>query len=132
MSLNFDYKMAYDKAKNENDVIRHIVMMHTLDVLCGTEKETLNYVDVLYPAVEGLFGVDNCIESLGNKYVLRAYFESEFDSHISYDKLCEFFYNAKNTCNNIKEEKNYLKACEIVVSNIEKIHRQRRSKKSVK
>lgn len=132
MVLGDDYKKAREKALDEEDIIRQIVMMHTLDVLGGTENETLSYVDVLYPAIEGLFGVDNCIEALGNKYVLRAFFESEFETDISYDKLCKFFINAKNTCTSIKQEQNYLKACEMVVNTMEQINKQRRKKFGVK
>ena len=57
---NAEYKMLYEKSLREPDTIRQIIKRHTLDVLCGVDRDELDYVDVLYPAIEGLFGVDIC------------------------------------------------------------------------
>ena len=66
---------TYQKWQKEKDTIRQIIGLHALDTLCGNNRDDINYVDGLYPLVEGLFGVDICIESLGDKNLLRSYYE---------------------------------------------------------
>lgn len=129
MMLTDDYKLAYEKAETEPDTLRQIIKLHTLDVLVGNNRETLNYVDVLYPAIEQLFGVDMCIQALGDKDALRMYYESNFDTDISYDTLRNFFNEARKTCDKIKEEKRYLEACKMVVDKISEVYDKKVSKK---
>ena len=88
---------TYQKWQKENDTIRQIIGLHALDTLCGNNRDDLNYVDGLYPLVEGLFGVDICIESLGDKNLLRSYYEENYDSSkMSYDELNYLFKKSRN------------------------------------
>ena len=121
MELVSDYKLMYDKAINEPDAIRQIIKLHTLDVLYGNNREQLTYVDALYPAIEGLFGVDICTASLGDKNALRTFYEGNFNTEISYDTLRNFFGEAKKACDKINNEETYLLTSKKVESEISKI-----------
>lgn len=129
MELTNDYKLMYEKSKREPDTIRQIIKLHTLDVLCGNEREELTYVDALYPAIEGLFGVDTCIDALGDKNALRAFYEGNFNTDISYDQLRNFFDEARKTCDKIQSEETYLSACKKVVDEMSEIYEKRITKK---
>ena len=62
-------------------------------------------MDGLYPLVEGLFGVDICIESLGDKDLLRSYYEENYDSSkMSYDELNSLFNKSRNVYEEGKEK----------------------------
>lgn len=88
---------TYQKWQKEKDTIRQIIGLHALDTLCGNNRDDINYVDGLYPLVEGLFGVDICIESLGDKNLLRSYYEENYDSSkMSYDELNSLFNKSRN------------------------------------
>lgn len=96
---------TYQKWQKEKDTIRQIIGLHALDTLCGNNRDDLNYVDVLYPLVEGLFGVDICIESLGDKDLLRSYYEENYDSSkMSYDELNSLFNKSRNVYEEGKEK----------------------------
>lgn len=96
---------TYQKWQKEKDTIRQIIGLHALDTLCGNNRDDLNYVDGLYPLVEGLFGVDICIESLGDKDLLRSYYEENYDSSkMSYDELNSLFNKSRNVYEEGKEK----------------------------
>lgn len=96
---------TYQKWQKEKDTIRQIIGLHALDTLCGNNRDDLNYVDGLYPLVEGLFGVDICIESLGDKELLRSYYEENYDSSkMSYDELNSLFNKSRNVYEEGKEK----------------------------
>ena len=95
---------TYQKWQKEKDTIRQIIGLHALDTLCGNNRDDINYVDGLYPLVEGLFGVDICIESLGDKNLLRSYYEENYDSSkMSYDELNSLFNKSRNVYEEGKE-----------------------------
>ena len=121
MELTSDYKLMYDKSEREPDTIRQIIKLHTLDILYGNNREQLNYVDALYPSIEGLFGIDICTASLGDKNALRTFYEGNFNTEISYDELRNFFDEAKKTCNKIQNEETYLSASKKVVEEVSKV-----------
>ncbi len=96
---------TYQKWQKEKDTIRQIIGLHALDTLCGNNRDDINYVDGLYPLVEGLFGVDICIESLGDKNLLRSYYEENYDSSkMSYDELNSLFNKSRNVYEEGKEK----------------------------
>ena len=96
---------TYQKWQKEKDTIRQIIGLHALDTLCGNNRDDINYVDGLYPLVEGLFGVDICIESLGDKNLLRSYNEENYDSSkMSYDELNSLFNKSRNVYEEGKEK----------------------------
>ena len=129
MELTNDYKIMYEKSVREPDTIRQIIKLHTLDILCGNKREELTYVDALYPAIEGLFGVDICISALGDRNALRAFYESNFDTDVSYDDLRNFFDEARKSCDKIQKEEVYLSACNTVVDEMSKIYEKKITKK---
>ena len=128
MELTNDYKLMYDKSIREPDTIRQIVKLHTLDVLCGNKREELTYVDALYPAIEGLFGVDTCISALSDENALREFYEGNFNTDIGYDVLRNFFDEARKTCDKIQSDEAYLSACKTVVDEMSKIYEKRITK----
>ena len=96
---------TYQKWQKEKDTIRQIIGLHALDTLCGNNRDDINYVDGLYPLVEGLFGVDICIESLGDKNLLRSYYEENYDStKMSYDELNSLINKSRNVYEEGKEK----------------------------
>ena len=96
---------TYQKWQKEKDTIRQIIGLHALDTLCGNNRDDINYVDGLYPLVEGLFGVDICIESLGDKNLLRSYYEENYDSSkMSYDELNSLINKSKRVYEEGKEK----------------------------
>ena len=96
---------TYPKWQKEKDTIRQIIGLHALDTLCGNNRDDINYVDGLYPLVEGLFGVDICIESLGDKDLLRSYYEENYDSSkMSYDELNSLFNKSRSVYEEGKEK----------------------------
>lgn len=129
MELTSDYKLMYDKSERESDTIRQIIKLHTLDVLCGNEREKLTYVDALYPAIEGLFGVDTCIAAIGDSSVLETYYESNFDTDVSYRDLHKFFAEARKTCNKMQNEETLYAACNKIIDEMSKIYDKRVTKK---
>ena len=95
---------TYQKWQKEKDTIRQIIGLHALDTLCGNNRDDINYVDGLYPLVD-LFGVDICIESLGDKNLLRSYYEENYDSSkMSYDELNSLFNKSRNVYEEGKEK----------------------------
>lgn len=96
---------TYEKAKNDPDIIRRIVKLHVLDTIYGNERNDLNFVDGLYPAVEEMFGIDTCLDCIGSKNALKDYYEENYNQEISYEELKSYFNSAKEICDCIPDEK---------------------------
>ncbi len=131
---NEERDKLYSKAEKESDVMRKIVMLHTLDTIYGNKRENLNYVDGLYPAIETLFGVDACIASLESKYALRARYEENYDSSIDYNTLQSYFLKAKELCDNLPIEKNekIINISDDLIKVLDNVYASRKAKKNVK
>ena len=118
----------YEKSKGEEDVIRRIIKLHTLDTIYGHKRNEMDYVDALYPGVETLFGIDTCIESLENKHALRAAYEEKYASDIDYDTLKSYFENAALMCERTKDEEKLMKVYNEIVAAMENVYNTRKTK----
>ena len=94
---------------NTQDILRRIIKVHSLDTVLGNDnREDLNYVDVLYPYVEKIFGLDACLASINDKNSLRSFYEENYELDVSYDKLLEIFNGAKEICESLTENNKLL------------------------
>ena len=94
---------------NTQDILRRIIKVHSLDTVLGNDnREDLNYVDVLYPYVEKIFGLDACLASINDKNSLRSFYEENYELDVSYDKLLEIFSGAKEICDGLTENNKLL------------------------
>ncbi len=126
---------TYEKAKKDPDIIRRIVKLHVLDTINGNGRDDLNFVDGLYPAIEEMFGIDVCLECMGNKNALKDYYEENYDQGISYEQLKSYFDSAKEICDNLPIDKKdkILKVCKEFIDDVlEKIYSNKKSKNYVK
>lgn len=124
-------KELYEKTMKEKDTIRQIIKLHVLDCLFGNGgRESLDYVDTLYPALEALFGVDNCIASLNDKDLLKNVYNEEFDTNITYDTLLSYFDNAREICTKMNDKDRLLKVCEDTVNMVEKVYNSKKQEKT--
>ena len=107
---------------NTKDIIRRIIKAHSLDTVLGNNsREDLNYVDVLYPCVEKIFGLDVCLASINDKNLLRSFYEENYESGVSYDKLLEVFSGAKEICEGLTENNKLLKVSDDLENVIKEI-----------
>ena len=94
---------------NTKDVLRKIIKAHSLDTIFGNDnREGLNYVDVLYPYIEKIFGLEVCLTSINDRTYLRSFYEENYESSVSYDKLLEIFSGAKKICESLTESNKLL------------------------
>lgn len=94
---------------NTKDVLVRIIKAHLLDTVFGNEdREDLNYVDVLYPYIEKIFGLDVCLAAINDENLLRSFYEENYESSVSYDKLLEVFSGAKEICEGLTENNKLL------------------------
>ena len=101
------------KIENEEDIVVKIVRKHILDTIVGNEdKEELDYVDVIYPALSILFEPEVLYNSAEKKSILREYYESNYDTNITYDDLLNYFVKAKDGIESTKDEKKRLEFVE--------------------
>ena len=101
------------KIENEEDIVVKIVRKHILDTIVGNEdKEELDYVDVIYPALSILFEPEVLYNSAEKKSILREYYESNYDTNITYDDLLNYFAKAKDGIESTKDEKKRLEFVE--------------------
>lgn len=107
---------------NTKDIIRRIIKAHSLDTVLGNNsREDLNYVDVLYPYVEKIFGLDVCLAAINDKNLLRSFYEENYESSVSYDKLLEVFSGAKEICEGLTENNKLLKVSDDLENVIKEI-----------
>ncbi len=107
---------------NTKDIIRRIIKAHSLDTVLGNNsREDLNYVDVLYPYVEKIFGLDVCLASINDKNLLRSFYEENYESSVNYDKLLEIFSGAKEICEGLTENNKFLNVSDDLKDVIEEI-----------
>lgn len=107
---------------NTKDIIRRIIKAHSLDTVLGNNsREDLNYVDVLYPYVEKIFGLDVCLAAINDKNLLRSFYEENYESSVSYDKLLEVFRGAKEICEGLTENNKLLKVSDDLENVIKEI-----------
>ena len=107
---------------NTKDIIRRIIKAHSLDTVLGNNsREDLNYVDVLYPYVEKIFGLDVCLAAINDKNLLRSFYEENYESSVSYDKLLEVFSGAKEICEGLIENNKLLKVSDDLENVIKEI-----------
>lgn len=94
---------------NTKDILRRVIKAHSLDTLIGSDnREDLNYVDVLYPCIEKIFGLDVCLAAINDKNLLKSFYEENYESSVSYDRLLEIFSGAKEICENLTENNKLL------------------------
>jgi len=104
-----DYIGLYQKAENEPDLIRKIIMLHILDTVIGNNREDLEYVDVCYPCIENVLNV-MYLDPIKNELRLPSSedFENYFDQN--YDYSYADFYNvikdAKDDCEKYNDKNN--------------------------
>lgn len=99
-------KELVKKIENEQDIIVKIVRKHILDTVVGNEeKEELDYVDIIYPALSVLFEPEVLYNSAEKKSILREYYENNYESNITYDDLLNYFVKAKDGIESTKDEK---------------------------
>lgn len=107
---------------NTKDIIRRIIKAHSLDTVLGNNsREDLNYIDVLYPYVEKIFGLDVCLAAINDKNLLRSFYEENYESSVSYDKLLEVFSGAKEICEGLTENNKLLKVSDDLENVIKEI-----------
>ncbi len=99
-------KELVNKIEKEEDIIVKIVRKHILDTIVGNEeKEELDYADIIYPALSALFEPRVLYASAEKKSVLREYYESNYNTNITYDDLLNYFMKAKDGIESTKDEK---------------------------
>ena len=110
------------KIESEEDIVVKIVRKHILDTIVGNEnKEELDYVDVIYPALSILFEPEVLYNSAEKKSILREYYESNYDTNITYDDLLNYFIKAKEGIESTKDEKKRLEFVEYLKDTMQKI-----------
>ena len=126
-------KSALEKVNNEKDIIRKIIKLKVIDVINGNNRDSLVYVDVLYPAIEALFGLDVCLDAISNKDVLKDVLEQKYNADIDYDTLKSYFESAVRICERTNDEQRMLNinddvnnAMKTVIQRLSKIYNTRK------
>ena len=115
-------KELVKKIENEQDIIVKIVRKHILDTVVGNEeKEELDYVDIIYPALSVLFEPEVLYNSAEKKSILREYYESNYDTNITYEDLLNYYIKAKEGIESTKDEKKRLEFVEYLKDTMQKI-----------
>lgn len=91
-----------------SNIITEVIEKHFKDTLVGNDREELNYVDVIYPAVEYMFGLHVCIEAIKYKNDSYTYLENRYKGNINFDKFVNTLENIKETCNKIHDNNKLL------------------------
>lgn len=115
-------KELVNKIENEQDIIVKIVRKHILETIVGNdEKEEIDYIDIMYPALSVLFEPDVLYNSAETKSLLRDYYEANYDTNITYDDLLNYFNKAKDGIEGTKDEKKRLEFVEYLKETMQKI-----------
>lgn len=111
-----------NNVNNTKDILRRVIKVHLLDTLIGNDnRDGLNYVDVLYPCIEKIFGLNICLAAINDKNLLRSFYEENYESSVSYDKLLEVFSGAKEICESLTENNKLLKVSDDLENVIKEI-----------
>lgn len=115
-------KELVSKIEKEEDIIVKTVRKHIFETIIGNdEKEELDYVDIIYPSLAVLFDPEVLYNSAENKSVLREYYESNYDTNITYEDLLNYFIKAKEGIESTKDEKKRLEFVEYLKDTMQKI-----------
>lgn len=110
------------KIESEEDIIVKIVRKHILETIIGNEsKEELDFVDIIYPALSVLFEPEVLYNAAERKSVLREYYESNYETNITYDDLLNYFIKAKDGIESTKDEKKRMEFVEYLKDTMQNI-----------
>lgn len=94
-------KIIFNCLESYSNVFNKITCKKFMETYVGDlNKDDLNEVDVLFPLIEAIFGLDNLLESVENINVLEYEFNRLYGQDIEY--FNEFFENLYNECKNKK------------------------------
>ena len=92
----------------EKNILREIIKKHAKDTLLGNERENLNFVDVIYPFLEKIFGVDICTSSIENGDALQNYYEENYIGNPSFSEIVFYVERLVELCEATQEERELL------------------------
>lgn len=117
--------------ENKECILTDIIMQHVEDTCFGSKREELNFVDVLYPSLERIFGLENCLNAPMDNDLLRTYYEANYDG-ISFDSLVDTYVNAKETCDQVHDKDKLIEVEKKMSEFSNKVQSYRKSKNNVK
>ena len=92
----------------EKNILREIIKRHAKDTLLGNERENLNFVDVIYPFLEKIFGVDICTSSIENGDALQNYYEENYIGNPSFSDITLYVERVAKLCEATEKERDLL------------------------
>ncbi len=92
----------------EENILREIIKKHASDIVKGNDRDNLNFVDVIYPFIEKIFGVDTCVSAIENEDILQNYYEENYTGNPSYSEIEFYVERLVKLCKATEEERDLL------------------------
>ena len=92
-----------------SNILIEVVRKHFEDTLKGNNRDELNYVDIIYPAIEFVFGFNVCYHSISDKDIFERAYNDNIGADLDFKGFVSYLNDVKELCNRINDKDKLLK-----------------------